>query len=108
MAKNPPEQVHLYRLYRTEPFYRFAVTIEEDPSKPAGFRTVASDPRVADSSFIARLDAHFRQPVEAHYTEERGGGTVVGGTETVNPGQSGYFDVAARSVPFAHIGKAPE
>ncbi|RME22267.1 MAG: hypothetical protein D6798_16240 [Deltaproteobacteria bacterium] len=100
-----PEQVSLYRYYRADGSTAFACTIEEDRDSPRGYRIVDRDPRVADDWFLDRLERHMRSPVECSYIEERPDGITVGGTMTLHPGEAGYFDAAARSVPCAWIGR---
>ncbi len=101
------EQVSLYRISDSPPFYRWTCTIEEDPANPDGYRVIARDPTFADDSFLHRLQQHMRSPVKGSYLEERPGGVTVSGMETLHPGDPGYFDTAARTVPFAHVGRAP-
>lgn len=97
---------HLYRQFDTKPFMRWACTIEHDPEAPAKFRVTATDQAVADTAFLEALDRHFREPVEDRSASRTSRG-IADATETLNPGDEGYFHAAVRAIPFAPFGPAP-
>lgn len=104
----PDTVFHLWRRFDTKPWYRFACTIEQAHDRPAGFTVKASDPIVADTAFIARLDAHFRGPVQRKHSIRQGNGDQIDYREAIDRSSKSYFAVAARSIPFARHGRDPQ
>lgn len=102
-----PEQVSLYRVYTWDHSQAWACTIEEDPDSPSGYRILDLDPKVADYWFLDRLEQHMRSTVVGTFSEERPGGIIVSGEETLRPGDPGHFDTAARTVQNAWVGPPP-
>jgi len=102
-----PERLSLYRVYSWDGSHRWACTIEADEASPKGFRIVDQDPNVADGWFLNQLEGHMRSPVESSFMEERPHGIIMCGTETLRPGDPGYFGAAARTAPYAWVGPAP-
>tara|TARA_R110002126_G_scaffold36707_9_gene111381 strand:+ start:366 stop:713 length:348 start_codon:yes stop_codon:yes gene_type:complete len=105
------DEFHIYRHYALQPVYRWACCLVPDPATPSGFVLSDSDPTVADSSFLTRLDRSMRKEHQTMVAQGSHNDGIYDTIETIYPGDPGFIEVALYGLQregFAHQGPAPE
>lgn len=93
---------HLWRTYATEPFDRFACTVEHDPQADDGYHIVDFDPSVADAGFLHAFADHMSQPAPAQDSTYEDGG-IREQIDWLKPGTEKHFCEAIRMFPLATV-----
>lgn len=101
------ETFHLWRQYPTAPFYRWACEVVADAEAPEGYRVIAHDPIVADTTFFHRLSASMARPVDV-LAMKQDKGIVAHEAQRKEPGSDDYFAHAIRAVEGAILGQSPD
>ena len=91
---------HLWRVYPTKPYHRFACTLVADESASDGFRIVDADPNVADVGFLHVLVEAMNSPMitQIHNLVD---GVIVDESHWVRVKEPGHFEAAVRQVPHS-------
>lgn len=96
------EELHLRRIYPHRSETPWACTIVLRPDLPAGFEIVASDPRVADTGWLSRLDRYFR----ATYRVMVSGNVrsaIVDKSVEAGPGEDGHYGGVRQAMITDHF-----
>ena len=104
-----PEVFYVYRRYQSAPFSRWALNVVEDRRTPAGYRIVASDPKIADAVLLSRFVADLAKPVTGYDSEVTKEG-VFRVVAPLKPGDADYFEtvILGGTVDLWHAGTDPE